>query len=158
MTTLGNVLEPIDECRGADVEWTVDVTRGALTCGARLRLSMPRRLACAHCHGGGCDKCERRGAVTLREADAPVEHLDVVLGEQIDDAGVCLRIPNRGGPGLPDEPRGQLELTLVHADRSSDCVLDLVQAERSNLFASAWLPWLLLPALIGAIYAVLSLR
>ncbi len=158
MTTLGNVLEPLDESRGADVEWHVDVARDALTCGAQLRLGMPRRLACALCHGGGCDACQRRGAVTLREADDPPEQLDVVLGEQVDDAGVRLRIPNRGGAGQPGEPRGHVELTLVPADHSSDCVAVLERRAPPRASTIAWLPWLLLPALIGAIYAVLSSR
>jgi hypothetical protein len=97
--------------------------------GATLLIELPRNLACAGCHGGGCDKCERSGAVSLRSRRAEVETVEVTLPKHVpEDAApsslaptdgqkkrsVVVRIPERGGLPPPAEelPRGNLLLSI----------------------------------------------
>jgi hypothetical protein len=95
--------------------------------GATLLIELPRNLACAGCHGGGCDKCERSGAVSLRSRRAEVETVEVTLPKHVpEDAApsslaptdgqkkrsVVVRIPERGGlpPPGPAASRGVTRL------------------------------------------------
>lgn len=98
----------------------VRVRREWLTVGEVVELELPRNLSCAACGGGGCDKCGRSGAITLRKRDEPAEIVEVTLpvrpvDEEPDSRGITLRIPEQGG--LPergsDLPRGLLLLTVV---------------------------------------------
>jgi hypothetical protein len=98
----------------------VKVLRDWLSVGEVIELELPRNLACAACGGGGCDRCGRSGAITLRKRDEPAEVVEVTLparsnDELPDSRGITLRIPEQGG--LPehgsDLPRGLLLLTVV---------------------------------------------
>lgn len=97
--------------------------------GRDVLVTLPRNLRCAACDGGGCDGCERSGAISLRErADEPTE-IQVSLPVR-DDArpGVCLRIPEQGGvPHDPELGRGHLLLTVKSGDAPSGEVV-LVRA------------------------------
>jgi hypothetical protein len=106
--------------RGPDVLHRVKVLRDWLTLGEVIELELPRNLACAACGGGGCDRCGRSGAITLRKRDEPAEVVEVTLparpsDELPDSRGITLRIPEQGG--LPEHgselPRGLLLLTVV---------------------------------------------
>jgi DnaJ-class molecular chaperone len=145
---LAQVLLPKDLPRGADVQWRVDVLRGTLQKGVQLELEMPRRLPCAKCEGGGCDRCERSGAIVLRQATEPAEQLSVLLSEA-QHGMVRLRIPQRGGPGSADEVRGDLELILCEAEVNSSCVLSRVQDPRP---VTVWLWWFGVLALFVVVY------
>jgi len=96
------------------------VRREWLNAGEVIELTLPRNLSCATCGGGGCDACDRSGAITLRQRDEPAEVVEVTLpsrpaDELPDSRGITLRIPELGG--LPeagsDLPRGVLLLTVV---------------------------------------------
>jgi hypothetical protein len=98
----------------------VKVLRDWLSRGEVIELELPRNLACAACGGGGCDRCGRSGAITLRKRDEPAEVVEVTLPVRSNDdlpdsRGITLRIPEQGG--LPehgsDLPRGLLLLTVV---------------------------------------------
>ena len=106
--------------RGPDVLHRVKVLRDWLSVGEVIELELPRNLACAACGGGGCDRCGRSGAITLRKRDEPAEVVEVTLPVRSNDdlpdsRGITLRIPEQGG--LPehgsDLPRGLLLLTVV---------------------------------------------
>jgi hypothetical protein len=106
--------------RGPDVLHRVKVPRAWLSAGEVVELELPRNLACAACGGGGCDKCGRSGAITLRKRNEPAEVVEVTLparsGDDLPDSrGVTLRIPEQGG--LPEQgsdlPRGVLLLTVI---------------------------------------------
>jgi len=106
--------------RGPDVLHRVKVRREWLAVGEVVELELPRNLACAACGGGGCDRCGRSGAITLRQRDEPAEMVEVTLpargGDDLPDSrGITLRIPELGGlPELGSElPRGVLLLTVV---------------------------------------------
>jgi hypothetical protein len=88
-----------------------------LRAGATVEVELPRNLACAACEGGGCDRCDRSGAVTLRGRGEPAELVELTLPETggLDGSdAVILRIPDHGG--LPKDgtglPRGNLLLRV----------------------------------------------
>ena len=101
--------------------------------GATLEFELPRNLACAACGGGGCDACERSGAVTLRGRKDLAELIEVTLphpdSAQGAELGVVMRIPGRGG--LPEDgsdlPRGNLLLTVRAGDEPTKGVRCLAQ-------------------------------
>jgi len=108
-----------DVPRGPDVLHRVVVKRSWLERGEVMDLTLPRNLACAACSGGGCDRCERSGAITLRRRGDPEEVVTVPLpvrsSEDLEREPVLvLRIPGLGGHGPPqlDLPRGLLLLRV----------------------------------------------
>lgn len=112
----------LDVPRGPDVVHRIRVPRAWLEAGDIVELELPRNLACAACEGGGCDVCERAGALTLRGRHEPPEILTVTLPTRKADEelrGVVIRIPEQGG--LPPEqalalPRGLLLLRVDCAE------------------------------------------
>jgi hypothetical protein len=95
-----------------------------LAAGEVIEFELPRNLTCAACDGGGCDACERAGAITLRGRQELPEILSVTLPTRKADAegegrGVVIRIPEQGG--LPPAhgaalPRGLLLLRVEPAE------------------------------------------
>ncbi len=78
--------------------------------GAQFELELPRNLTCAACDGGGCDRCERSGAISIRGRKELGELVRVNLPprnpnmeETASGRAVVLRIPERGG--ISDDPR-----------------------------------------------------
>jgi hypothetical protein len=113
----------MDVPRGPDVVHRIRVPRAWLEAGEVVELELPRNLSCAACDGGGCDVCERAGAVALRGRNELPELLSVTLPtRKTEDAsdvrGVVIRIPEQGG--LPAEglalPRGLLLLRVEPSD------------------------------------------
>jgi hypothetical protein len=99
----------------------VQVKQQWLEEGAAIQFQLPRNLTCAACDGGGCDKCGRSGAISLRERGEPAELLTVTLPrcDTAGTAGVVLRIPEQGGhvQDGPPLPRGMLLLSVTASDR-----------------------------------------
>jgi len=112
---LGKITASMDRPRGPDATLQLTVPAGWIVEGATIEIELPRNLACATCEGGGCDVCERSGAVSLRGRKEPPEIVEVTLprGESAE-ARVIVRIPCRGGlPGEgTDLPRGNLLLSI----------------------------------------------
>ncbi len=102
----------------------IRVPRAWLESGEVVELELPRNLSCAACDGGGCDLCERSGAISLRGRNELAEVLTVTLPARKADSsgetrGVVIRIPEQGG--LPPEhgaalPRGLLLLRVEPAE------------------------------------------
>lgn len=115
---LGRVVPSMDRARGPDAKLSVCVPEEWILEGATIEIVLPRNLACAACEGGGCDACERSGAVSLRGRREPAELVEVVLPskdwQRAPVSGVLLRLADRGG--LPAEaselPRGNLLIAL----------------------------------------------
>lgn len=105
---LGKVTFDLDVPRGPDVKFEIQVP--STWFGTRIAVVVPRNLNCAGCDGGGCDTCERQGALSVRGRSDLVEPLSVQLPRE-RGADVCLRIPGLGGKreGLP---RGHLLLLV----------------------------------------------
>lgn len=111
--------------RGPDVKHRIGVKRSWLERGEVIEFALPRNLSCAACSGGGCDRCSRSGAITLRGRREPAEVITVPLpkrsAEELErEPLVVLRVPDQGGfpePGL-DLPRGLLLLSIAAASKS----------------------------------------
>jgi len=115
--------------RGADVKHRIRVRREWLESGLIVDVELPRNLVCAGCDGGGCDACDRSGAITLRGRDELAEVVQVTLpkrsASEQTDVGIVMRIPEQGGLSKPEFaglPRGLLLLTLVPADEADPAV------------------------------------
>jgi hypothetical protein len=89
--------------RGPDGRHEIVVPDGWLLESAWIEVPLPRLLNCAACEGGGCDRCDRSGAVTTRPRKTPDEVVEVQLPGQ---APAILRVPRRGG--LPSAEQGDL--------------------------------------------------
>jgi hypothetical protein len=116
---LARVTGNLDAPRGPDVKFTVSVDRSWF--GQAVLIALPRILNCARCEGGGCDECERGGALSLRQRGAKAEELRVILPSLPDpEMDVCLRIPGEGGHSTDAElGRGHLCLTVRPSEESS---------------------------------------
>jgi hypothetical protein len=114
-----------DVPRGPDVVHRIGVKRSWLERGEVIEFTLPRNLACAACSGGGCDRCARSGAITLRGRREPPDVITVPLpkrsAEELErEPVVVLRVPEQGGfpeAGL-DLPRGLLLLSIAAAAKS----------------------------------------
>jgi hypothetical protein len=113
--------QPLDAPRGPDVAHRIRVPQAWLESGALIEFELPRTLACAACDGGGCDLCQRAGAVTLRGREELPELLQVTLPARLPEpnAGarsVVIRIPERGGLPAEHEPLLPRGLLLLRVD------------------------------------------
>ncbi|HMR77148.1 MAG TPA: hypothetical protein PKD61_18650 [Polyangiaceae bacterium] len=121
---LARVTGALDLPRGPDVRHRIRVDKHWFDEPATIELELPRNLACAACEGGGCDNCERSGAISIRGRKEPAELLRITLPRRDVDLettgsgrSVVVRIPGRGGIADKDDlPRGMLLLQLVPAD------------------------------------------
>lgn len=78
-----------------------------------MEVTVPARLACAHCDGGGCDSCQRTGAVRAPES-ARDRQLRLRL-PRIGHAAVGIRIVKP----FADSPIEQLTVELRRAEHAS---------------------------------------
>ena len=112
--------------RGPDVVHRIRIPRAWLTDGALVEFEVPRNVMCAACEGGGCDRCDRSGAFSLRGRNEPAELVRVTLPQRAFDEppssgpkGFLVRIPEKGGLAPPGSrlPRGLLLLRIEPADK-----------------------------------------
>jgi hypothetical protein len=130
---LGRVVASKDRPRGPDTRMTVTVPHSWMAEHATIEVDLPRNLACAVCGGGGCDACDRAGAVSLRLRTDPKESVEVTLPKSAVGDGeapphaITVRIPERGGmPKAGSElPRGNLLLTIEDGTEPSNGVIRL---------------------------------
>lgn len=131
MQQLGRVLDPeeLDRADGTRGRLDVDVPEGWIAAGDTVEIIVPSRLTCARCEGGGCDECDRSGAIRLigdepartlrldlpgtRQApvrlrlvrplgeDAGLEQLWLELRAAPDASACCRRIPPQGASRMP---------------------------------------------------------
>lgn len=112
--------------RGPDVLHRIRVPAEWLDEGAMIELELPRNMKCAGCQGGGCDACERSGAISVRGRQELGELVRVTLPKKSQSVestssgrSLVIRIPERGGMAAdPELPRGLLLLTVVPADEA----------------------------------------
>jgi hypothetical protein len=134
---LARVTGAVDVPRGPDVKHRIRVPGAWLDEAATIEFALPRNLSCAACGGGGCDRCERSGAISLRGRKDPAEVVRVTLpqrGLALDRTdsgrGIVVRIPERGGlADRADLPRGILMLS-VQPDHTPDPGIERVSADR----------------------------
>lgn len=115
--------------RGPDVTHRIRVPRAWFETGEVVEFELPRNVTCAVCDGGGCDACERSGAITLRGRQELAEVLSVTLpmpnGES-EVRSVVIRIPEQGGlapENAGELPRGLLLLRVEPAEAADPGVV-----------------------------------
>lgn len=148
MGTLGKVADPasLDACERARAYLCVDVPAGWIAGGADLEITSPARLGCARCDGGGCDGCDRSGALR-----APADPASRVIRASIPPtpgapAGIALRIPDPFGEA---SPIGQIRLEIHAAAAPSPSVRRLAPPP-----APARSPPLITPATVAILVAI----
>lgn len=109
---LGKVVHAPTPGQGRDVVHQFCAPQSWLRRGNVLLVTLPRLLRCAACEGGGCDHCERRGALELRGREAVGEVVRVELSQDVDSRHV-IRIPERGARAPGSEARGCLLLRVA---------------------------------------------
>lgn len=133
---LGRITTKHDRPRGPDVSMDIAVPEEWFAAGATLEIQLPRNLKCATCSGGGCDACERSGAVSIRGRKDAVELVEITLPRHAPPPGeeqtsrarvVVMRIPDRGGAAADDPslPRGNLLLSVATGAEASPGVARL---------------------------------
>lgn len=120
MQQLARVTQSLDEKRGPDVRYAINVPQRWLSEGATVLIEPPRLAACAACDGGGCGTCRFRGALALRAADSVVEPLTVHLAPNRADALQLIRLPDQGAEAWEEgHPRGCLLLEILPGEQPS---------------------------------------
>lgn len=112
MNRLAKVLDT-EELASARVVAKLRVEVAVAWAGREVSVTVPRRLVCSSCDGGGCDACGRSGALRLPESDGPRTIL-VVLPPSLGE-GVALRLARP----FEDAEIDVLLLEVVPAERSS---------------------------------------
>jgi len=107
----------LDGPRGPDVVHEISVPGVWFERGARLSVEVPRRLVCAACEGGGCDRCSRSGAFEVPSAGP----LEFSLPRSVEPSGIVrVRFPGWGAVSEdPDVARGQLVLSVRVGEQPS---------------------------------------
>jgi hypothetical protein len=101
-----------------------------------VEFELPRNVTCATCEGGGCDACERSGAITLRGRQELAEVLSVTLPRHKPEREIrslVIRIPEQGGPARENGealPRGLLLLRVEPAEVADPGVSRVVPSAR----------------------------
>lgn len=110
---LAKVTGDLDAPRGPDAVHPLRVPRAWLDEGATIEVELPAKASCAACRGGGCDACQRSGAVRLGSAEERAAPLRVVLPRRSDASDFVIRIPGAGGASAdPELGRGHLLLEV----------------------------------------------
>jgi len=151
---LGRVLSPeaLDAAEGGRARLAIEVPGDWLTDPCELIVVVPRRLACARCDGGGCDGCDRSGALRAPEDD---DARTVCLRLDQLAAGVAIRVAT---PFAPETQIAQLIVEIRTGARPSPGVTRRV-APPAPAYAprvSSWVGVVLL-ALSAAAAILLSL-
>jgi hypothetical protein len=119
----------------------------------RIELELPRNLTCAACEGGGCDACDRSGAITMRERGDPPALVLVTLRASDRDGTFLVRLPEHGGRAEADSslPRGHLLLRVqpsgqadpgvkrTHSAAAIERVQSGVRVARPSAHGGLWL-------------------
>jgi hypothetical protein len=93
------LLDPaaLDAKRSPRGRLSIVVPTGWLRDGARLEVTLPAKLRCDHCDGGGCDACDRSGAYRLPDDRQPIA---ITLPRVTDDV-LAVRVTNPFGDREP---------------------------------------------------------
>lgn len=112
---LARVTNDLDEPRGPDVIYTVEVPMEWLEEGSSVSIVLPRLLPCARCEGGGCDVCGRKGAFEITAPEGPIV-VSLPRQASASPSALRLRLPGYGARSDAALPLGHLILTVVPRD------------------------------------------
>jgi hypothetical protein len=118
-TELGQVvnIQALDASSGARGLFRVRVPASWAAAGSQIALTVPTRVECARCSGGGCDGCGKSGALKApRDPSARALRLEIPKGST---EGVALRLAHPFGEGAEIE---QLIIEVRCGDAPSEGV------------------------------------
>lgn len=97
MSALGKLLdkEALESCDGARAKARISVPAAWCDDSALVEVTLPRTLVCARCEGGGCDGCNRSGALRGPASEAS-RRVRVRLPQNLGD-GVAMRVADPFG-------------------------------------------------------------
>jgi hypothetical protein len=154
-SSLGRVLDTkaLDQGVGPRARLRVNVPAAWLAEGAELVIAAPERLLCAHCDGGGCDACQRSGALRA-PAEASHRIVRASFGAQgTSRTSVTLRIAKPFGD---EHDIDQLLLAVHAADAPSACVTrEETPGESAPHLAYPELAWRIVSIAVAIAAAVL---
>jgi hypothetical protein len=115
--------EALDLAEGPRALLRIDVPVAWLESGAAIEVAVPRLLPCARCDGGGCDGCDRSGALRAPAGERSIElrlpggaatEVRVRLVQPFEDSTIQqLLVEVRGG----DAPGANVRLLAVEPKR-----------------------------------------
>ncbi len=131
-SALGRVLDArdLDAAGGPRARLAIDVPAAWIEEGVELVVRTPRLLGCARCDGGGCDACERSGALRA-PSDPEARVVRVTVGpssidpERDGSRAIVVRVAQPFGP---DEEIDQLLLELRPSASASPSVTRVARA------------------------------
>jgi hypothetical protein len=115
MAELARLLDraELDAATGPHGRMSIELTAQP---GEEVSITVPARLVCARCDGGGCDTCHRSGALRL---EAPQTLQFVLPNEAAESFRVRLMRPVEGLEQLTVEVRLKKSTALVRAHGSA---------------------------------------
>ena len=156
MNQLGRVTEDLAEDRAPDVRLTVAVPLQWLQQGSSIEVTIPRLVSCEACGGGGCDACDRRGALVTRERHAAEE--TTVIHLPIESApGTSVRLVQQGAlPANDVQARGCLLVVFDEGDPSGSVRQISVPGASGKGSPLSWMPWIALLVVIALMFFVFA--
>jgi hypothetical protein len=147
---LAVVVPELDANRGPDVRVKVGVPSEWIAAAASISVVLPRLAACAQCSGGGCERCNGRGALPLRGLEEPPTQVEVHLTPVGAGQTLVVRLPDLGPAPDIHGAKGCV-LLEVEARPVATKNVTLVTVVTSSWIPS-WQPW---AALVGALCVIL---
>lgn len=83
--------DALAEAKGPTGRMSICVPSTWLAAGDTIEVTVPRRLSCAVCEGGGCDRCERRGGLRLDD-DETARRVRIGLPKRPETSAFVLRL------------------------------------------------------------------
>lgn len=145
----------LDSSDGSRARLKVTVPSAWLQEGARLAITTPKLIACARCDGGGCDGCDRSGALRGPRAEAR-RQIQVELPSAEGPGALVLRLVN------PFE-EGEIDQLLVQVrageepSRGVSRIAPIVIAPPSGLVQPSWGKIALVAAAVIAVILALAM-
>ncbi len=156
MSALGKVLDKgsLESDEGARARARIEVPPAWCDDSALVEVTLPRTLVCARCDGGGCDGCNRSGALRGPKDDAK-RRVRVRLPQNLGD-GVAMRLADPFGRA---GAIAQLWIEVRPADEPSPTVrrLSPQKRERRRILPRMVAGLGLVVALLVAVLAAMTL-
>lgn len=139
---LARVTHDLDVERAPDVRTVVTAPAAWLTHGGQLCVAVPRLAQCDACRGGGCERCNYRGAFSRSEVEGAPPSVAIHLPRQDSEAAtVVLRLPHQSVFGqVENHPPGHWFIEVqAAADFSSGVTPEMsVTDKRVPVWMIGW--------------------
>ncbi|MBK8258807.1 MAG: hypothetical protein IPK82_39885 [Polyangiaceae bacterium] len=153
MSTLGKLVDKaaLEADAGGRVRARVTVPLSWSQQRVLIEVTLPRAMECARCDGGGCDGCDRSGA--LRGPKKDLERVVRVRLPKMLGDGVAMRLSEPFGKGAVIT---QLWLEVRPGDAASPSVRRIGGGERKRILPTMVWAMTVLVIVVGAALAALT--